>query len=223
MTSLDATATAAPHAKHHGGARAVPVAVFGSLVVVAAAHLGVGHPSLLEATGRGAYLVVLVLQVWAFATQPPPEARDGRLGVWVVTLVATFAMVVAPSLPALRSLWAPGRGEAAAQAALGLVGSGLAVAAMARLGRSFSLTPQVRALATGGAYRLVRHPLYLGEALNVAGLAVVAGSLTVVVAAVVVVAGEVARAVLEERLLRCNFADYERRFGPVAHLVPGVW
>jgi protein-S-isoprenylcysteine O-methyltransferase Ste14 len=203
--------------------RAVPVAVFSLLTLVAAAHVGSGQPSDATVAGRSAYVALLVLQVAAFASQPPPRARDGRGWVWIVTVVATFAMVVAPSLPPLHSVWAEGESQARVQALLGLAGMAVALPAMASLGRSFSLTPQARGLVTRGPYRLVRHPLYLGEVLNVIGIMVAVGSVTVVLAALVVVAGEVTRACLEERLLRRSFPEYDRAFGGVAHLIPGVW
>jgi protein-S-isoprenylcysteine O-methyltransferase Ste14 len=203
--------------------RAVPVVVFGVLTAVAAAHLDSGRPSDAAVVGRSAYVVLLTLQVVAFATQPPPRARDGRAWVWVVTVVATFGMVVAPSLPSVRPLWAAGERAAEVQAVLGLVGMAIALPAMAHLRRAFSLTPQVRGLITTGPYRVVRHPLYLGEALNVIGIMVAVGSLTVLLVAAIVVAGEVARATLEERLLRRSFPQYDRTFAGVAHLIPGVW
>jgi protein-S-isoprenylcysteine O-methyltransferase Ste14 len=203
--------------------RVVPVVVFGGLTVVAVAHIGHGGPSGTAVVGRSAYCALLAFQVAAFATQPPPQARDGRARVWVVTLVATFAMVVAPLLPPVRHLWTVGTVQTQVQAVLGVVGMAIAVPAMASLRRSFSLTPQARRLTTSGPYRVIRHPLYLGETLNVIGIMVGVGSLTVMVAALVVVAGEVTRAALEERLLRQTFPDYEDAFGGVAHLVPGVW
>jgi protein-S-isoprenylcysteine O-methyltransferase Ste14 len=40
---------------------------------------------------------------------------------------------------------------------------------------------------------------------------------------VVVVACQVVRATLEERLLRRTFPGYDRAFHGVAHLLPGIW
>lgn len=200
--------------------RFVPLAVFGLLTFAALVHINRGHPPAIAVFGRSAYAALLVLQVIAFATQPLPRARDGRVAVWAVTVVATFGMVVAPSLPSGRLIWTAGRPQLEAQATLELVGMAVALWAMANLRQSFSLTPQARRLATGGPYRFMRHPLYLGEVLNVIGIAVGAGSLPVLVTAIVVIAGEVTRGGLEERLLRRTLPNYEAAFGGVAHLSP---
>jgi protein-S-isoprenylcysteine O-methyltransferase Ste14 len=203
--------------------RTVPVVVFGALTIVAIVHIDHGDPSSVALVGRSAYAALLVFQVVAFATQSPPKAKDGRAAVWLVTLVATFGMVVAPSLPALRSLWRETPTDDRAQAVLGVIGMLIAIPAMATLRRSFSLTPQARRLATGGLYRVVRHPLYLGETLNIVGLMLAVGSLTAVVAGLLVVVSQIIRATLEERLLRRTFPGYDRAFHGVAHLLPGIW
>ncbi|MGH9125491.1 MAG: methyltransferase family protein [Acidimicrobiales bacterium] len=197
--------------------------IFGVLAVVAAAHIDRGSPALVAVVGRSAYAVLLGLQALAFATQPPSCARDGRAWVWGATLFATFGMVLAPLLPPGHTLWVAGAVAASVQASLAVVGMAIALAAMASLPRAFSLTPQVRRLATSGMYRLSRHPLYLGEGLNIIGIMVATGSLTVVVVTAAVLAAEVVRAGLEERLLRRNFPHYDEVFGSVAHLLPGIW
>lgn len=203
--------------------RVVPVVFFGFLTVIAVVDIGRGNQSWVAMAGQSGYALVLVLQVTAFAVQPAPRARDGRAAVWVVTLVASFAMVVAPLLPPAQHLWAVGPAQEQARFVVGLVGVSLSLFAMSSLRTSFSLTPQARRLRTAGPYRVIRHPLYTGEILSMAGIVVAVGSLTVLLAALVVVAGEVARAALEERLLRRTFPDYDAAFSGVAHLLPGIW
>jgi len=52
-----------------------------------------------------------------------------------------------------------------------IAGIGFAICAVLFLGRSISLLPQARRLVTRGPYALVRHPLYLGELVALAGVA----------------------------------------------------
>ena len=50
-------------------------------------------------------------------------------------------------------------------------GSAFALCAVLVLGRSISLMPEARRLITWGPYAVVRHPLYVGEMIATAGLA----------------------------------------------------
>jgi protein-S-isoprenylcysteine O-methyltransferase Ste14 len=52
-----------------------------------------------------------------------------------------------------------------------IAGTGFAICAVRVLGRSISLLPEARRLVTRGPYALVRHPLYLGEIVALAGVA----------------------------------------------------
>jgi len=56
----------------------------------------------------------------------------------------------------------PGIGDIASLTGMA-IGEAFAVYAMLYLGRSFSIMTEARNLVTGGPYRFVRHPLYLGE------------------------------------------------------------
>jgi protein-S-isoprenylcysteine O-methyltransferase Ste14 len=51
-------------------------------------------------------------------------------------------------------------------------GTAFALSAVFALGRSISLMPEARKLITWGPYALVRHPLYVGEMVATAGLAI---------------------------------------------------
>jgi protein-S-isoprenylcysteine O-methyltransferase Ste14 len=68
-------------------------------------------------------------------------------------------------LSALRWLFHPigsGIGNIGSLAGMA-IGEAFAIYSMLYLGRSFSIFAEARNLVTGGPYRLVRHPLYLGE------------------------------------------------------------
>jgi protein-S-isoprenylcysteine O-methyltransferase Ste14 len=91
------------------------------------------------------------------------------------------------------------------------------------LGRSISLLPQARRLVTSGPYFLVRHPLYAGEAVAVAGMAmqyVLPWSLLIVA---LQYAFQLLRLRYEERVLEQAFADYAAYAKRTARLIPGIY
>lgn len=74
-----------------------------------------------------------------------------------------------------------------------------------------------------GLYGLVRHPLYAGNLIFFAGVALWMGSLAALIAVAVHLAATLARIVVEERFLRANLADYAAYAGRVrARLIPFV-
>jgi protein-S-isoprenylcysteine O-methyltransferase Ste14 len=79
-------------------------------------------------------------------------------------------------------------------------------------------------LATGGPYRLVRHPMYLAMILHWLATPVALGSFLALAAAVFTVPIFVLRLLNEEKLLRRDlpgYADYCRQTR--RRLVPGIW
>lgn len=104
-------------------------------------------------------------------------------------------------------------------AALVFAGSLGSAIVLAKLGKSFSIMPEARALVTGGPYAWARHPLYAVEFLTLAGTAIQfaqpwAGLLALCVAVV-----QVLRTVFEERVLIETYPEYTayrarvKRFG----------
>lgn len=76
------------------------------------------------------------------------------------------------------------------------------------LKRSFSVTVEARELVTGGPYRFVRHPVYLGEMLTAASVAALRFSLINIACLIVFVAIQIYRARMEEEKLARFFPQY---------------
>lgn len=105
-----------------------------------------------------------------------------------------------------------------------LIGLGVAfsIYAVAYLRLNFSVLPAARELVTGGPYRLIRHPVYLGEIVSAIGIALLIPSpLTAALIASFVFAQYV-RTRMEEEVLTATipaYADYARR---TKRLIPGL-
>ena len=97
------------------------------------------------------------------------------------------------------------------------------MSAAVALGRSISLLPEARQLVTSGPYALVRHPLYAGEAVAVAGLAMQYVAPWSYVILGLQYAFQLRRIVNEERVLRGAFPDYAAYAARTARLIPGVY
>lgn len=103
-------------------------------------------------------------------------------------------------------------------------GSAFSIWSLAHLGRRFGVLADARGLVTSGPYRLVRHPLYLGELTNLLGLVLAAERWVVPLVSWLALLGvQVVRAGYEERVLASAFDEYRTYAERVSHrIVPGV-
>ena len=165
------------------------------------------------------YLCVgLLLLIGRRVVSLPQRPRDV-----VLPLATTFfycAYAVIPWLPtALRQNLAPLQWRAAcleASLVFSLLGLWIAVWAVVSLGRSFGLLIEVRKVVLEGAYRWVRHPMYLGYVFFLGAFALAGFSLACLVLVPLHVGLLLYRARLEEaRLCECSpeYQAYRRRTG----------
>jgi len=102
-------------------------------------------------------------------------------------------------------------------------GTGLAIYAALVLGRSISILPEARRLVTWGPYALVRHPLYLGEIVATAGIALQYLSAWALLLLALICAFQLQRMKYEERVLFQVFPKYGDYMARTARLMPGVY
>lgn len=98
-----------------------------------------------------------------------------------------------------------------------------AIWALLVLGRSISLLPEARRLVTKGPYAFVRHPLYLGEMVAVAGIALQHLSAWALLLLGLIWAFQLQRMKYEELVLSRSFPEYRDYMARTARLVPGVY
>jgi protein-S-isoprenylcysteine O-methyltransferase Ste14 len=144
-------------------------------------------------------------------------------------LPATFAIPVLAGLDAVRYKWAP--------LPLWLVSLG---ALLHIVGDVFILWPMIvnpyleggvriqtergHRVITTGPYAIVRHPMYVGFILVLAGAPLVLGSSWAFLPVGIVALLFVIRTVFEDRMLRAQLPGYEEYAGQTRHrLIPGVW
>jgi protein-S-isoprenylcysteine O-methyltransferase Ste14 len=159
---------------------------------------------ILDVIGRSSSFVFMVLATGFTVVRLPPKKES--LG-WMPRILAiagtfmTLTLIVLPqvSIPPLAKLIAT---------ILVIVGTGLSAFCMIWLGRAFSIDAQARRLVTSGPYAIVRHPLYVCEAVTLLGVAL--GNLSVWSIAIVTVnlAVQYWRVVNEEHVLREAFPEY---------------
>jgi protein-S-isoprenylcysteine O-methyltransferase Ste14 len=102
-------------------------------------------------------------------------------------------------------------------------GTVLAIYAGLVLGRSISILPEARRLVTSGPYAVIRHPLYLGEFVAIAGVTLQYLSMWAVLLLGLQCAFQFQRMRYEERALCQAFPEYADYMARTARLVPHVY
>jgi protein-S-isoprenylcysteine O-methyltransferase Ste14 len=166
----------------------------------------------------GAALVLEQLcVVVAYLVRRPARAVTTRLGDWLLAFGGTFGAVL------LRPYGTHPHWGVRIGLVVQLVGVVMLAVSYLALGRSFGFAAADRGLVTRGPYAVVRHPVYAFYLVTLCGYLLQTVSLRNAVVAVFVLACDVGRAIVEERVLATNreYAAYRRRVR--WRLLPGVW
>ena len=104
-----------------------------------------------------------------------------------------------------------------------IFGMAITLCSLSVLGRSVSIIPQARSLVQRGPYRIVRHPLYLGELIAILGIVMARFSLSAMSLFCLLTALQIYRAMQEERLLAGTFPEYKSYSLKRARFIPGIY
>jgi protein-S-isoprenylcysteine O-methyltransferase Ste14 len=104
-----------------------------------------------------------------------------------------------------------------------LGGTVFALYAALGLGRSISMLPEARRLVTWGPYAVIRHPLYLGEAIALMGLTLQFLSPWALAIFALQSVFQLERMKNEEKILSNIFPKYRDYMAHTARLLPGLY
>jgi protein-S-isoprenylcysteine O-methyltransferase Ste14 len=181
-----------------------------------------GHdPALLASSIAARLASVMFLCVFVVGVVARASRVGAAAGLWprvaalVGSFLPTFAFVL-PRMPESLTI----NVTASALCALGF---GLAAWAFAHLNRSASIMPEARSLVTTGPYRLVRHPVYLFEAIGIFGVFLPFEPLWAIPAYAVHCFFQLQRMRCEERVLTASFPEYAAYAARTRRVIPGVY
>jgi len=156
------------------------------------------------------------------------ESAQSRLSHMVPLVVAGTLLATPHFWPAVFDLRFLPRGIAidAIGLALLILGIGLSIWARRHLGANWSSAVAVKdrhRLVRSGPYRVVRHPIYSGLLLAVAGTALVVGEWRGLAALGLAVVAFVHKSRIEERRMRDTFPEYDAYRRTTPSLLPYIY
>ncbi len=178
--------------------------------------------STIKATGLIHHLLMVCfysLIIFLYFLRSQARSTSRSLVTNLIAIVATFIPFALPFLgkPALNKV------EILLVAnVIIIIGIVFSIFALGSLGKSFSIIPQARKLIETGPYRVVRHPLYVGELIGVFGLVLASVTFLKIAIFLLLVVLQVYRAFQEEKLLANVFPEYRAYSSKTSRFVPGI-
>jgi protein-S-isoprenylcysteine O-methyltransferase Ste14 len=159
----------------------------------------------------GLHMVLSAALTCLFAAATLRRSAPVRRGSLVGAGVAVIGLVSVTLIGLLSAAHRVPASRLAAADTLIICGLVFSVICATSLGACFGVLPDARGLVTAGPYRLVRHPLYLGEIVSALGVALGTDRVVIGLAGwVALVVVQMLRARFEEQTLRAAFDEYVR-------------
>ena len=191
-----------------------------ALVVEARSFYGEPHVSLgLKIANQSLAIAFFVFQIVLFALRPVAKEKSRGLLPRFAAIFTILAGLLYFYAPAANS----GNLVQGIAAVFGATGTFLAIYALSWLGRSFSILPEARRLVTDGPYRIVRHPLYVAEALSTLGITLQLQQPVGIFIALAIYLGQFARMGYEEEVLERSFPEYAEYRKRTFRLIPYIY
>jgi protein-S-isoprenylcysteine O-methyltransferase Ste14 len=166
--------------------------------------------------GYSALRLGVVLAFTLFVAVRPASIRPSREPLAFASCAAAIAAIVLLRKPDADA----GTGLVVAGDLVALAFEAWLLVSVVALGRCFGILPEARGLVTGGPYRLVRHPVYLGELGAAGGLLIAAPTGWNVAMGILFLVSQLVRMRLEEQELAAQFTEYEAYARRTPRLVP---
>ncbi len=173
----------------------------------------------LSIASRFVSLILVAMWVVLLLARHVPKGKCQRLFPRIAALAGTYLALWIVALPPqhFSPLLDP------IGVLLQFVGTVFAIYAALALGRSISIMPEARRLVTVGPYAVIRHPLYLGEGVALAGVTLQHLSVWAVGIFVFECAFQLQRMKNEELILSESFPEYRAYLGRTARLLPKIY
>lgn len=189
------------------------IALLWSRLVNAALQQGISHPHPMHF----GILIHNTLLMCFFFTRRKSVRTSFRFADWAVPILTLCAaMLLRPTVFIQNSV-------TFVSGILQYVGIAGIIISLLSLGRSFGIIPANRKVVRSGVYRFIRHPMYISEILFYTGFVVGNPTLRNMILIVLVLTGQIWRAISEEALL-CSDPSYRVYMQRVRYrFIPGVF
>ena len=155
--------------------------------------------------GHFVYIFYLVIASSILLLANKPRKKYSKIGPKLISLLASFLPYLLIFAPETRLLRVPEKWGIL----LLLIGFIISTMGLLSLRKSFSITPEVRGLVVSGLYSFIRHPMYLGSFISLAGIVLLRLSIFSLLVYFIWIVIQVWRSRLEEQLLIAEYPDYK--------------